>query len=420
MFDIIKFTNANSEYLSAIYGENKLKMTNRIQDAVVEFSKLYGSDDNITVFSVAGRSEICGNHTDHNFGEVFAASIDLDIIAIARKNNSNTINLKSKGFNPDIVDITKLDVVDSDKGRSQSLIRGVCDGFVRNGHKICGFDCYTTSNVFAGSGLSSSAAFEVMIGNILNHFENEGKIDYLEVSKIAQYAENVHFGKPSGLMDQVACAAGGFVHIDFADPNNTICDRIPFDIEKKGYALCIVSTGGSHADLTDDYASVPAEMKKIAEYFGKKVLREVSKDDVIKNIPTLRNFASDRAILRAIHFYNENERVERMKDVLENNNMDDFLAIINESGLSSCTYLQNYFSSKSPTEQGITLACAVAKEILAGKGAVRVHGGGFAGTIQAFVPKKCLDEFKDKMSELFGKDSVTVLTVRPYGALKFN
>ena len=418
MFDITKFAKENDAVLAAIYGEKAEKMTKRIEAAVRRFAELYGDGD-VSVFSVPGRSEICGNHTDHNRGEVFAASIDLDIVAVARVTKSGKVRVTSEGFSECDVSLSDLSPKKGDEGTSASLIRGVCDGFLQRNYKIVPFDCYMTSDVLGGSGLSSSAAFEIMISNIENHFSNGGKIDATTLSQISQYAENVHFGKPCGLMDQMACAYGGFVHIDFADPKAPVCESIPFDIGGAGYALCIVSTGGSHADLTDDYAAVPAEMKAVAAYFGKDALRAVSRGDVMKNIPALREKVGDRAILRALHFFGENDRVRQMKSALEAGDINAFLNIINASGESSAMMLQNYFAPKAPAEQGITLAYAAAKEILDGRGAVRVHGGGFAGTIQAFVPKNMLDTFVFGMERAFGRGSVSVLNVRPYGAIMF-
>ncbi|MBO4429442.1 MAG: galactokinase [Clostridia bacterium] len=418
MFDINKFKKDNAALLDALYASDVKAKTARIARAAESFAAIYGDGD-VSVFSVSGRSEICGNHTDHNRGEVFAASIDLDIIAVVRKTDSGKIRVKSEGFDECVVDLSSLSPVKGDEGSGTSLIRGVCDGFVKNGHKICAFDCYTTSDVRGGSGLSSSAAFEDMIGTILNHFENGGNIGTVEISQISQYAENAHFGKPCGLMDQIACASGGFVNIDFKDLASPVCKKIDFDIDAHGYALCIVWTGGNHADLTDDYASVPAEMKKVASFFGKDVLRDVSRDEILENVPRLREFTGDRAILRALHFVDENARVEKMRAFLEKGDADGFLSVVRESGRSSAVMLQNYFSTKAPEEQGITLAYAVASEILDDKGAVRVHGGGFAGTIQAFVPKDMLEKFKTEMERSFGKGCVTVLRVRPYGAVKF-
>ncbi len=419
MFDINKFKEENGALLDSLYASDVKAKTARIARAAQSFEELYGGGD-VTVFSVSGRSEICGNHTDHNRGEVLAASIDLDVIAIAKKTDSGVIRIKSEGFDECVVDIGSLEPTESDKGSGTAIIRGVCDGFLRRGHKICAFDCYTTSDVRGGSGLSSSAAFEDTVGTILNYFVNDGKIGVVELSQISQYAENAHFGKPCGLMDQIACASGGFVHIDFKDLASPACKKIDFDIEKSGYALCIVWTGGNHADLTDDYASVPAEMKKVASFFGKDALRDVSRKELLENIPALRTFAGDRAILRALHFSAENERVEKMRVFLEKGDADGFLSVVRESGRSSAELLQNYFSTKAPEEQGVTLAYAVANEILGGEGAVRVHGGGFAGTIQAFVPKTKLDVFIEEMEKSFGKGCVTALRVRPFGAVKFN
>lgn len=417
MTDMNKFLSDNREVLSAIYGSDAEYGAERIKKAVEAFTEKYG-DGEFSVFSVPGRSEICGNHTDHNRGEVFAASINLDIIAVARKTEGKTVRLTSEGFGESVVDVSSLDVIPEQNGSPSSIIRGVCDGFVRNGHEICGFEAYLTSNVLGGSGLSSSAAFENMVGTIENHFANGGEVGYIELAQISQYAENVHFGKPCGLMDQIACASGGFVHIDFEDVSHPVCSQIPFDIAQNGYTLCIVATGGSHANLTDDYASVPAEMKKIAEYFGKTVLREITREDVIENVQKLREYAGDRAILRALHFFAENDRVREMHTALEKSDVDAFLDVVNRSGSSSARILQNYFTVKAPAEQGITLACTVAETILGGKGAVRVHGGGFAGTMQAFVPTEMLAEFTEKMEKSFGAGCVTALFVRPLGAIK--
>jgi len=419
MFDINKFAKENEILLGELYASDVKAKTERIERAVRRFEEIYGGGD-VTVFSVSGRSEICGNHTDHNRGEVLAASIDLDVIAVARRTDSGVIRVKSEGFDECVVDISSLAHVAGDEGSGTAIVRGVCDGFSRRGHGICAFDCYTTSDVRGGSGLSSSAAFEDMIGTVLNHFANDGKIGVVEISQISQYAENAHFGKPCGLMDQIACASGGFVHIDFKDPSSPVCKKIDFDIDKNGYALCIVWTGGNHADLTDDYASVPAEMKKVASFFGKDALCDVSKKELLESIPALRSFAGDRAILRALHFMNENVRVKKMRAALEKGDTDGFLSVVRESGRSSAELLQNYFSVKAPDEQGISLACAVASDFLGSDGAVRVHGGGFAGTIQVFVPKGRLDEFIREMEKSFEKGCVTVLRVRPKGAVKFN
>ena len=406
----------NNGALEALYGADE-SARERIKKAVESFVSLYGEQD-YSVFSVSGRSEISGNHTDHNRGEVLAASVSLDIIAVAAPTDDGKIYVTSEGFSQNEIDLSFLEPDESEKGTSAALIRGVCDGLAKRNRAIGGFCAYMTSSVLGGSGLSSSAAFEDMIGNIENHLYNDGEADYIEISQISQYAENVHFGKPCGLMDQIACAAGGFVHIDFADPSNPVCEKIELDLASHGYKLCVVNTGGSHADLTDDYAAVPAEMKKVASFFGKEVLRELTKEDVLANVSALREFAGDRAVLRAIHFFDENERVKAASACLAKDDINGFLAVIKASGCSSAMLLQNYFTPKAPAEQGITLACAVADSVLAPKGVCRVHGGGFAGTIQAFVPEEALEAFISTMESAFGKGAVTVLSVRPVGMTK--
>lgn len=417
MFDKNKFTEKLLTAISGMYSDTEAAVE-RYTNAVESFFSVYGETDDFSVFSVAGRSEICGNHTDHNHGQVVAASIDLDIIAVAKKTSGTLIRVKSEGFDEDKVDISSLEPVESEKFRSSALIRGVCDGIIKEGGKAGAFCAYTTSKILKGSGLSSSAAFEDMIGTIENHLYNGGKYDFTKISMISQYAENRFFGKPCGLMDQIACAAGGFVHINFADPKNPVTERIEFSPEKFGYSLCIVNTGGSHADLNDDYASVPAEMKAVAHFFGKDVLCGLTKADIVSNAKALRETVGDRAILRALHFISENERVCRISEYIAKGDIKGFLSVINESGRSSATLLQNYYSTKSPSEQGIGLACAIAESVMGGGGACRVHGGGFAGTAQVFVPKDKENEFIRAMECAFGEGSVTKLMVRPMGAVK--
>ena len=413
-------SGALDKTLSYIYGEAALTyQKQRYASAIDEFVKIYG-DREISLFSVAGRSELSGNHTDHNHGCVVAASIDLDIIAVAAKRDDSVIRVKSEGFPEDVVDTSSYTAPITEKfGTSESIIAGMCAGFLKDGYAIGGFDAYTTSNVLKGSGLSSSAAFEDMIGNILSHMYNDGKVDNVEIAKLAQYSENVFFGKPCGLMDQVACAVGGIVAIDFADPKNPIIDKIDFDLSEKGYNLCIVNTGGNHADLTDDYASVPAEMKAVAAHFGKSVLREIDKDTLVKEIPTLREKVGDRAILRALHFLAENERVKAQKVALLDGDLDAFFAGVIASGRSSFCYLQNVYTTKNLTEQGLSLALCLAEGYLSDKKAAwRVHGGGFAGTIQSFVPMNEVADYKALMDSVFGKDKCIVLRIRPVGAVK--
>ena len=404
-----------------LYGKNDLEIAKqRYIKAISEFCALYGEDRELNLFSVAGRSELSGNHTDHNKGCVVAASISLDIIAVASPTDDGIVRVKSEGFPEDIVNINEYTAPVKEKyGSSESIIAGMCAGLAANGHKTGGFVAYTTSNVLKGSGLSSSAAFEDMIGTIESHLYNDGSVDNVEIAKLAQWAENQFFGKPCGLMDQVACAVGGIVSIDFADTKNPIINPIDFDITGKGYNLCIVNTGGNHADLTDDYASVPAEMKAVAAYFGKEVLRETDENEVIANIPVLREKLGDRAIMRALHFFEENRRVAKQKAALEAGDLDAFFENVKASGRSSFCYLQNVYTTKNLTEQGLSLALCLAERILGSKRAAwRVHGGGFAGTIQAFVPAENVSEFKSAMDACFGKDACIVLGIRPVGATK--
>ena len=406
--------------LAYIYGEAALAyQKQRYITAIDEFEKIYG-DGEITLYSVAGRSELSGNHTDHNHGCVVAASIDLDIIAVARQRDDGVIRIKSEGFPEDVVDTAKYTApVEAKFGTSESIIAGMCAGFVKDGYAIGGFDAYTTSNVLKGSGLSSSAAFEDMVGNILSHMYNDGKVDNIEIAKLSQYAENVFFGKPCGLMDQVACAVGGIVAIDFADPKAPIIDKLDFDLSAKGYNLCIVNTGGNHADLTDDYASVPAEMKAVAAHFGKSVLREIDRDTLVKEIPALRQKVGDRAILRALHFLGENERVAKQKKALIDGDLDAFFDNVIASGKSSFCYLQNVYTTKNLTEQGLSLALCLAESYLSDKKAAwRVHGGGFAGTIQSFVPSSDVEGYRALMDSVFGEGKCIVLRIRPVGAVK--
>ena len=404
-----------------IYGEGALEFQKaRYAKAVDEFAAIYGKDREVSLYSVAGRSEISGNHTDHNHGCVVAASIDLDIIAVASSREDSVIRVKSEGFPEDVVDFSAYNTPDSDKyGTSMSIIAGMCAAFKMNGLSIGGFDAYTTSNVLKGSGLSSSAAFEDMIGNILSHMYNGGKVDNVEIAKMAQYSENVFFGKPCGLMDQVACAAGGIVAIDFADPKAPVIDKLDFDISAEGYNLCIVNTGGNHADLTDDYASVPAEMKAVAAHFGKAVLRQVDESAFASEIPALREKVGDRAVLRALHFFNENKRVAKQKEALKAKDLDAFFAEVLASGRSSFCYLQNVYTTKNLREQGLSLALCLAEGVLSGKRAAwRVHGGGFAGTIQAFVPSEEVEGFRSVMDSVFGEGRCIVLRIRPEGAVR--
>lgn len=412
---------ALDDRLCEIYGKDALaRQKARYLHAVEEFESLYGADRDAALYSVAGRSELSGNHTDHNHGCVVAASIDLDIIAVASPASGSVIRVKSEGFPEDTVDFNTYAEPDPARfEKSDSLIAGMVAGFRKEGLAVGGFDAYTTSNVLKGSGISSSAAFEDMIGNILNYIYNDGKVSNVEIAKLAQYAENRFFGKPCGLMDQMACAVGGIIAIDFRNPAAPVIEKTDFDLTRAGYNLCIVNTGGNHADLTGDYASVPSEMKSVAAYFGKEVLREVDEQAVIDAIPALREQVGDRAVLRALHFFAENRRVAAQKAALMNGDLDTFFENVIASGRSSFCYLQNVYTTKNVTEQGLSLALCLAERVLSGKRAAwRVHGGGFAGTIQAFVPTEDVEMFRAVMDAAFGEGRCMVLRVRPEGALR--
>ena len=407
--------------LGYIYGESAIsRQRERYAAAIDSFVSLYGADREAALYSVAGRSELSGNHTDHNHGCVIAASIDLDIIAVASPNGEDMIRVKSEGFHEDVIDINYFTSPrENPEGHSDELIAGMVAGFRQNGYQVGGFDAYTTSSVLKGSGISSSAAFEDMIGNILNHIYNDGAIDNVEIAKIAQYAENVFFGKPCGLMDQVACAVGGIVAIDFADPKSPIINKLDVDISGAGYNLCITNTGGNHADLTEDYASVPAEMKSIAAYFGKSVLRDLTEENIVASMPLLRAQYSDRAILRALHFFAENRRVAEQTEALAKGDLDAFFANVIASGRSSYCYLQNVYTTKNVEEQGLSLALCLSERLLAHKKAAwRVHGGGFAGTVQAFVPTADVTAYREAMDAAFGAGACMVLRIRPVGAIQ--
>ena len=404
---------------SSLYADIELQKERMIA-AINAFTKNYGEDRDIEIFSVPGRTEIIGNHTDHNHGKVMAGAINKDILAVVSKNNENAIRFCSEGYSKDQIKIE--DVTSPEKFRkftSRALVAGMANAFIKNGHKVGGYDAYSCTEVMKGSGLSSSAAFEVMVGNILNHLYNDGKIDNKEIAKYAQYSENVYFGKPCGLMDQMACAVGGFVYIDFEDNKNPVVESVNLSLADAGYSLCIVNTGGSHAGLNEDYASVPAEMKSVATHLGRDVLRGLTEEEILKASPMLRKRVGDRALLRSLHFIRENDRVEVAKDALKSGDIDRFFEMITASGRSSFQYLQNVYTNHNPFEQGISLALCVADGLLAGKGgAFRVHGGGFAGTIQVFVRNEDLPHFVSEIDSVFGDGAAAPLNIRPLGAVK--
>ncbi|MBR5497343.1 MAG: galactokinase [Clostridia bacterium] len=388
----------------------------RYKSIVELFCSLYNSEREIRFFSAPGRTEVCGNHTDHNRGKVMAAAINLDAVAAAAKNDEMIVRVKSAEYDKiDVIDITDLNPHEEEYGHSAGLIRGVCAGFKNRGYNIGGFDTATMTQVLSGSGLSSSAAFEVLVGTVMNYLYNDGKVSAVEVAQIAQYAENVFFDKPCGLMDQMACSVGGFVKIDFKDTENPVIEPVEFDFASCGHSLVITDTRANHADLTDEYAAIRQEMEAAAAVFGKSALRDVEEAEFNSNLPLVREKAGDRSVLRGLHFYGENSRVEKAAASLGNSDFDAFKSVITESGFSSYMYNQNVYSSKQPLSQPVSLALAASDHVLRGKGAWRVHGGGFAGTIQAFVPSGLLDTYKSTLEGIFGEGACYVLNIRPIG-----
>lgn len=393
----------------------------RYVDMIDHFEENFGTGRTVCLYSAPGRTEIGGNHTDHNNGVVIAAAVNLDIIAVVAKNDENVVRVISHGFGKiDDVNLRDLTPQPVEAEHSASLIRGVAAGIVKDGGKVGGFDCYSTSNVLRGSGLSSSAAFEVCIGAILRGEYNNNdmeKFSQVKIAQIGQFAENVFFGKPCGLMDQTACAVGGVITIDFKDPEKPVVGQTAIDLAKYGFVMCISDTKGSHADLTDDYAAIRREMESVAEQFGKKVLRDVDEDEFYKAIPQLRKAVGDRAVVRAIHFYNDCRRAAQLCDAVREDDFDAFLRLIIEGGHSSFEFNQNAYSIKAPQEQGVPLALALSQKVLNSRGAWRLQGGGFAGTIQAFVPVELLDAYKAAIDGCFGEGSCHVLNIRNYGAV---
>ena len=367
------------------------------------------------LFTGPGRTEIGGNHTDHQHGHVLCGSVDLDMLACAAANGLRVIRIFSEGYPALEVDLDRLVPQDGEKNTSAALVRGVAAKIQELGYPVSGFDAYVTSNVLSGSGLSSSAAYEVLVGNILNHFCCNGELDPIRIAKIGQYAENVFFGKPCGLMDQMGSSVGGAVAIDFADPAAPVVKKVDFDFSKSGHALCIVDTGSCHADLTDDYAHIPGEMGAVAAHFGKEHLREVPEAEFRASLPSLRVRCGDRAVLRAIHYYDDDRKAVQEARALEAGDFAQFLALVNASGISSALHLQNTWAIADPRQQAIPVALAVGRELLEGTGAIRVHGGGFAGTIQAFVPNEKLEAFKTGMEALLGPGKCHILHIRPQG-----
>ena len=417
----LKGALASGDALRHLYGDDAVVLEaqkERYSKTIDAFVATYG-DKELSVFSSPGRTEIGGNHTDHNHGRVLAGAVNMDNVAVAAINDTGTVRILSTGYPQFEVDLTNLSPNTNEYGTSVSLVRGVCSHMKELGFAIGGFDAVIDSGVPKGSGLSSSASFEVLVGAVVSHLFNSGRLDAVLNAQIGQYAENVFFGKPCGLMDQTACSVGGLVTIDFADPAAPIVKKVDFDFTKTGYSLVITDTGGNHADLTNDYASVPADMKGVASKLGKSVLRELTMEQVVEAIPALREQGiSDRAILRAIHFEKDNARVAEQVSDLERGDFRAFLAKVCESGRSSFMYNQNVYTTANVAEQGVSLALALSDIVLGGEGAWRVHGGGFAGTVQAFVPNTLVDRYVQTLEHTFGEGKCHKLFIRPQGAIK--
>ena len=388
----------------------------RYINTIKTFEKHYGAGE-VCIFSAPGRSEIGGNHTDHQHGKVLACAINRDAIAVVKRSDMEEIRLISDASEEIVVNLADLVIKEDEKGTTLSLIKGVLAGFLERSYRIGGFHAYVTSDVLIGSGVSSSAAFETLIGSILSGLYNEMSISSTDIAIIGQYAENVYFGKPCGLMDQMACSTGSLVYIDFKEPKAPVVEKISFDMENYGYSLCITDTKGSHADLTDEYAAVPEEMKRVARYFEKEVLVDVSFESLMENMTEIREKTSDRCVLRALHFLAENKRVEKEVDALKSGNLTEFFVTVKASGDSSYKYLQNVYSVKDVHQQNVSLALALSEAVLADNGVCRVHGGGFAGTIQAFVKNEAVKEYQSYMNQVFGQDACSVFKIRNYGGL---
>jgi galactokinase len=408
--------------IDTVYGNNPSildRQRKRIDSLCNDFCSRYGNNYR-RILSSPGRSEISGNHTDHNNGRVIAASINLDTIGAAAQNNTGKAILYSHEYQKEfVVDVVDLDKREEERGTTAALIRGILRGFKEKGYSIGGFSGYVRSDVRVGSGLSSSASIEVFIGTILNVLFNYGQIEPLEVAKIAQFAENEYFGKPCGLMDQIACVFGGIVSIDFADQKNPIIEKIDLDLNTYGYGLLFVDTGSDHADLTSEYASIPTEMRMVADAMGKRNCREITKQQLYRDIPDLRTKVHERPILRALHFLEENDRVEKQTELLKRGKFPEFLSLVNESGNSSMKLLQNIYPVHNARHQPLTLGLVLTERYLSsiGEGAVRIHGGGFAGMFQVFLPERYIPSYIDLIEPLFGRNSVKNLAIRHHGAV---
>ena len=405
-------------HLTRLYGgEHLAAQKERYAALIRRHGEIFGEGKRVTLFSAPGRTEIGGNHTDHNRGRVLAASVNLDTLCAASPREDLLVRFHSEGYAPITVDLGSTEVQPGEEGTTASLIRGVADGILRSGRRIRGFDAAVTSTVASGSGLSSSAALEVMLTAVFDGLFNAGDMDFVERAQISRRAENLYFGKPSGLLDQMASAAGGLVTVDFQDETQPRVEALQYDFARKGYALVVVGTGGSHADLTDHYAAIPREMKEVAACFGQETLRGITREQLLASAQQLRKTLPDRAILRAFHFVAENDRVPEQVSALKEDRIEDFLRLINESGRSSFMYLQNIYATND--DQSLSLALCMAEAMLQGKGAWRIHGGGFAGTTLNFVPLSQVEGFVKEMEAAFGEGACHVLNIRPVGADRF-
>lgn len=417
---IQKINDGNNPAFRKLYGNETIELSKhakRYADLLRQFEASFGNRE-ITFFSSPGRTEIGGNHTDHNYGRVLAGAVNLDNVAVAATNGTQVIRIESAGYPRFEVDLSSLKPDNKEQFTSSALVRGICSRLKELGYGIGGFDACIDGGVPKGSGLSSSASFEVLIGAIISELFNSGKLDPIQNAIIGQYAENNYFGKPCGLMDQTACAMGGLITIDFKDPSNPVVKKVNFDFVSTGYSLVITDTGGNHADLNDEYASLPTDMKAVAAELGAKVLRQVTLEQVIQIAPRIREKVGDRAILRALHFQGDNQRVVDQVAALEKNDFKAFLGLVVDSGFSSYMYNQNIFPVNNIKEQGVSLALALSDLVLKGRGAWRVHGGGFAGTIQAFVPEDLLEKYITTLEHVYGAGSCHKLFIRPQGAGK--
>lgn len=409
--------------LAKLYGEDAVAgNVARYQELLKGYEKAFGDSGDVLLFSSPGRTEISGNHTDHNHGKVLAGSINLDCVGVAAKNSSSHVHIVSETYNQDFtIDLNHLEPSEKKAG-TVDLVKGLLKGFEESGYSVGGFNAYITSNVISAAGVSSSASFEMLLCSMLNTFFNEGRMDTVAYAHIGKYSENNYWDKASGLLDQMACAVGGLITIDFVEPSAPAVEKIDFDFGSQNHSLIIVQTGKGHADLCADYSSVPIEMKKVAQFFGKEVLSQVTEEEVIGNLSEVRRFAGDRSVLRALHFFEENKRVEAEVSALKENRFGDFLANITASGNSSWKWLQNCFTNSNYQEQGITVTLALTELFIAEKqkGACRVHGGGFAGVIMAMLPNELVDEYIGYIEGCTGKGSAFRMGIRPYGAICVN